>query len=283
MSLPPSCRFVTSASSARVQYRVQVDLFRKGLRRHKRFEVEVLYLPKSFAPALQVRPMHIDTKGSELWTRHALMPSQPSGRAASSSHESPRQMIVEVFLPSQNTISATSILPYTMRIHSASSVTSGASHNPASLALVEISIQLVRSTIVMVHGLRKRKDIVLATGVTSSDYQGVTDEGEPVSSSTPMEGVRVVNGSVEVGGRSGSELSWEFPDFVEVKYCLLASAKPPSNVRALEGAFPTFQATIDIVMKTHTRQEDFYSDEDVDTDPSVGLFDAALHDARSTQ
>ncbi|KAG8742305.1 hypothetical protein FRC10_001662 [Ceratobasidium sp. 414] len=37
MSLPPSCRFVTSASSARIQYTVQVDLFRKGLRRHKRY------------------------------------------------------------------------------------------------------------------------------------------------------------------------------------------------------------------------------------------------------
>ncbi|KAG8742304.1 hypothetical protein FRC10_001661 [Ceratobasidium sp. 414] len=146
-----------------------------------------------------------------------------------------------------------------MRIHSASSATSGASHNPASLALVEINIQLVKSTIVMVHGLRKRKDVVLATGVTSSDYQGVTDVGEPISSSTPMDGVRVVNGSVEIGGRSGSELSWEFPDFVEVK------------------------AAIDIVMKTHSRQEELYSDEDVDTDPSVGLFGAALHDGRGMQ
>ncbi|KAG8681111.1 hypothetical protein FRC09_017753, partial [Ceratobasidium sp. 395] len=283
MSLPPSCRFVTSASSARIQYRVQVDLFRKGLRRHKRFEVEVLYLPKSFAPALQVRPMQIDPKSSEQWTRHVLMPAQLSSRASTSRHESPREMVVELFLPSQDTISASSVLPYTMRIHSASSATSGASHNPASLALVEVSIQLVKSTIVIVHGLRKRKDVILATGTTSSDYQGTTtDEGEPVSSSSPMDGVRVVNGSLEVGGRIGSELSWEFPDFVEVKYCLIVSAKPPSNVRALEGAFPTFQTTIDIVMKTHTRQEELYSDEDVDTDPSIGLFDAALHDARSS-
>ncbi|KAG9123261.1 hypothetical protein FRC07_015179 [Ceratobasidium sp. 392] len=281
MSLPPSCRFITNVSSARVQYRVQVDLFRKGLRRHKRFEVEVLYLPKSFAPTLQVRPIQIDTKSSEQWTRHALMPAQPSGRA---SRESPRELVVEFFLPSQDTLSATSVLPYTMRIHSASSAASSASHNPASLALVEVSIQLVKSTIVIVHGLRKRRDIVLATGVTSSDYQGTTvDDSEPVTSSSSMDGVRVVNGSLEVGGRSGSELSWEFPDFVEVKYCLIVSAKPPSNVRALEGVFPTFQTTIDIVMKTHTRQEEPYSDEDVDTDPSIGLFDAAMNDSRSSQ
>ncbi|KAG8681300.1 hypothetical protein FRC09_017579, partial [Ceratobasidium sp. 395] len=284
MLLPPSCRFITNVSTARIQYRVQVDLFRKGLRRHKRFEVEVLYLPKSFAPALQVRPMQIDPKSSEQWTRHVLMPAQLSSRASTSRHESPREMVVELFLPSQDTISASSVLPYTMRIHSTSSATSGPSHNPASLALVEVSIQLVKSTIVIVHGLRKRKDVILATGTTSSDYQGTTtDEGEPVSSSSPMDGVRVVNGSLEVGGRIGSELSWEFPDFVEVKYCLIASAKPPSNVRALEGAFPTFQATIDVVMKTHTRQEELYSDEDADTDPSIGLFDAALHDARGSR
>jgi hypothetical protein len=59
---------------------------------------------------------------------------------------------------------------------------------------------------------------VLASGVTSSDYQGVTtEEGKPISTSSSMDGVRVLNGSLEVGGRSGSELSWEFQDFVEVK------------------------------------------------------------------
>ncbi|QRW12792.1 hypothetical protein RhiLY_11791 [Ceratobasidium sp. AG-Ba] len=162
-------------------------------------------------------------------------------------------------------------------------MTAGTSRNPASLALVEVSIQLIKSTIVMVHGLRKRKDVVLAIGVVTSDYQGVTtDEGDPASSSTPMEGVRVVNGSLEVGGRSGSELSWEFENFVEVKYCLLASAKPPSNVRALESAFPTCQVTIDVVMKTHARQEELFSDEDIDTDPSIGLFTAALDGATSS-
>ncbi|QRV84162.1 hypothetical protein RhiJN_12178 [Ceratobasidium sp. AG-Ba] len=85
----------------------------------------------------------------------------------------------------------------------------------------------------------------------------------------PHGGCRVVNGSLEVGGRSGSELSWEFENFVEVKYCLLASAKPPSNVRALESAFPTCQ-------------EELFSDEDIDTDPSIGLFTAALDGATSS-
>ncbi|QRV98197.1 Asp domain protein [Ceratobasidium sp. AG-Ba] len=278
MSLPPSCRFVTNLATARVQYRVQVDLFRKGLRRHKRFEVEVLYLPKSFAPVLETRPMHVDNKSgtSDLWTRHALMPVQPVGRVKEALPEM-------LFIPSQNTLSAMSVLPYTMRIQSPSSVTAGVSRNPASLALVEVSIQLIKSTIVMVHGLRKRKDIVLAMGVVTSDYQGVTtDEGDPASSSAPMEGVRVVNGSLEVGGRSGSELSWEFENFVETKYCLLASIKPPSNVRALESAFPTCQVTIDVIMKTHTRQEELFSNEDIDTDPSIGLFTAALDDATSS-
>lgn len=105
-----------------------------------------------------------------------------------------------------------------MRIHSVSSVVSRASNTPASLALVEINVQLVKSVIVSVHGLRKRKDTIVASGITTSDYQGTSaEEGDPSSSSSALEGVRVINGSLEADGRSGSELSWEFQDFIEVK------------------------------------------------------------------
>ncbi|KAF8608207.1 hypothetical protein BDV93DRAFT_603065 [Ceratobasidium sp. AG-I] len=280
--LPPSCRIAGNESVARVQYGLQVDLFRKGLRRHKRFEVEVLYLPKSFAPALHNRPIHMDNKsGDSDWARHVLMPVH-AGRSNVPNPEVPWEMMVELFLPSQTTFTATSIVPYTMRIHSVSTGTSPTPHNPASLALVEVSVQLIKSTIVMVHGIRKRRDIVLASGITSSDYQGANaGEGDPGSSSSALDGVRIVNGSLEAGVRSGSELSWEFQDFIEVKYCLIVSAKPPANVRALEGAFPTFQVNIDVSMKTHTKQEDIESADYIDSDPSIGLFDVALRQIRS--
>ncbi|KAH7334917.1 hypothetical protein B0J17DRAFT_630874 [Rhizoctonia solani] len=270
--LPPSFRLGTGEISARIQYRLQVDLFRKGLRRHKRFETEVVYLPKSFALALQARPMHIDNKmgDSDGWTRHVLPPTHPSGRSNAPRAEVPWEMVVELFLPSRLVLTANSIVPYTMRIHSVSSAISGASNTPASLALVETHLQLVKSTIVFVHGLKKRKDVVLASGAASSDFQGTSvDEGDPSSSSSALEGVRVINGSLEVGGRTGSELSWKLQDFVEVQHCLIAVAKPPPNVRALEGAFPTFRTIIDVEMKTHATSED---DMDIDTDPSVGLF-----------
>jgi hypothetical protein len=95
---------------------------------------------------------------------------------------------------------------------------SRASHTPASLALVEVSVQLVKSTIISVHGLIKRSDTIIARGTTSSDYQGTNaDGGDPSSSSSTLEGVRVINGNLEVDGRSGSELSWECQDFVQVK------------------------------------------------------------------
>lgn len=112
-----------------------------------------------------------------------------------------------------------------MRIHSVSSGISPTPHNPASLALVEVSVQLVKSTIVLVHGIRKRRDIVLASGITSSDYQGANaGEGDPGSSTTALDGVRVVNGSLEMGVRSGSELSWELRDFIEVKVRMYAGS-----------------------------------------------------------
>lgn len=66
-----------------------------------------------------------------------------------------------------------------------------------------------------------------------------------------------------------------------LQYCLVVSAKPPANVRALEGAFPTFQVTIDVSMKTHTKQGGIESTDHIDTDPSIGLFDAALDQIRS--
>lgn len=278
-ALPPSFRLASGELSARVQYRLQVDLFRKGLRRHKRFEVEVLYLPKSFAPVLHTRPMHVDTKvgDSDAWARHVLLPTHPPGRSNAPNAETPWEMVVELFLPSRLMLTATSTVPYTIRIHSVSSVVARASNTPASLALVEVSIQLVKSVIISVHGLRKRKDTIIATGTTSSDYQGTSaDEGDPSSSSSALEGVRVINGNLEADGRSGSELSWEYQDFIEVKYCLIASAKPPANVRALEGAFPTFRATMDVDMKTHARIGELGGADEVDTDPSVGMFAAGL-------
>ncbi|CAE6500628.1 unnamed protein product [Rhizoctonia solani] len=272
--LPPSFRLGTGEISARIQYRLQVDLFRKGLRRHKRLEAEVLYLPKSFASALRARPMHIDNKAgdSDGWARHMLSPIHPPGQSNTPRTEIPWEMIVELFLPSRLILTANSIVPYTMRIHSVSSGISQTVNTPASLALVEVQIQLVKSIIVFVHGLKKRKDVILASGAMSSDFQGTNaDEGDPSSSSTALEGVRVINGSLEVGGRTGSELSWELQDFVEIKYCLIAVAKPPPNIRALEGVFPTFRTTIDVEMKTHTQTGEHNAD-DVDTDPSVGLF-----------
>ncbi|KAJ1306206.1 hypothetical protein OPQ81_010915 [Rhizoctonia solani] len=277
--LPPSFRLGAGELSARIQYRIQVDLFRKGLRRHKRFETEVIYLPKSFAPALHVRPMHIDNKmgNSDGWARHVLPPIHPSGRSNAPRAEVPWEMVVELFLPSpgQLVLTADGVIPYTFRIQSVSSAVARASNTPASLALVETHLQLVKSTIVSVHGLTKRKDVILASGTVSSDFQGTNaDEGDPSSSSSVLEGVRVVNGSLEVGGRSGSELSWELQDFIEVKYCLIAVAKPPPSVRALEGAFPTFRTTLDVEMKTHTKGSEYNAD-DIDTDPSVGLFNTS--------
>lgn len=56
----------------------------------------------------------------------------------------------------------------------------------------------------------------------------------------------------------------------------MVSAKPPVNVRALEGAFPTFRVTIDVDMKTHARVGELDGVDEVDTDPSVGLFTAGL-------
>ena len=77
----------------------------------------------------------------------------------------------------------------------------------------------------MVHGIRKRRDLVLASGITSSDYQGANaGEGDPGSSSSALDGVRVLNGSLETGVRSGSELSWEFQDFIEVKVRVYAGS-----------------------------------------------------------
>ncbi|CAE6512685.1 unnamed protein product [Rhizoctonia solani] len=289
VGLPPSFRLRTGEISARIQYRLQVDLFRKGLRRHKRFETEVVYLPKSFALALQARPMHIDNKmgDSDGWTRHVLPPTHSPGLSKAPHAEAPWEMVVEFFLPSRLVLTANSIVPYTIRIHSVSSAISRISNTPASLALVETHLQLVKSNIVFVHGLKKRKDVILASGTASSDFQGTSadeasgtassdfqgtsaDEGDPSSSSSALEGVRVINGSLEVGGRTGSELSWELQDFVEVKHCLIAIAKPPPNVRALEGAFPTFRTIIDVEMKTHATTSEH--DMDIDTDPSVGLF-----------
>ncbi|CUA71717.1 hypothetical protein RSOLAG22IIIB_04764 [Rhizoctonia solani] len=211
---------------------------------------------------------------SDRWSRHVLPPTHPSGRSNNPRAEVPWEMIVELFLPSQLVLTANSVVPYNMRIHSVSSTISRGSHTPASLALVEVQLQLVKSTIVYVHGLKKRKDVILASGAVSSDFQGTnTDDGDPSSSSSALEGVRVINGSLEVGGRTGSELSWELQDFVEIKYCLIAVAKPPPNVRALEGVFPTFRTTIDVEMRTHTKASEHDTDE-TDTDPSVGLFRA---------
>jgi hypothetical protein len=115
-------------------------------------------------------------------------------------------------------LAANSVVPYTIRIYSVSSGASRTSNISASLALVETQLQLVKSTIVAVHGLKKRKDVILASGTVTSDFQGTnTDEGDPTSSSSALEGVRVINGSLEVAGRTGSELSWELQDFIEVK------------------------------------------------------------------
>ncbi|CAE6526917.1 unnamed protein product [Rhizoctonia solani] len=252
--LPPSFRLASGELSARIQYRLQVDLFRKGLRRHKRFETEVIYLPKSFALALRARPMHIDNKmgDSDGWTRHVLPPTHPPGRSNAPRAEVPWEMVVELFLPSRMVLTANSIVPYTMRIHSVSSTISRVSNTPASLALVESHLQLVKSIIVSVHGLQKRKDVVLASGAITSDFQGTnTDEGDPSSSSSALEGVRVINGTLE--------------------YCLIAIAKPPPNVRALEGAFPTFRTTVGVQMKTHMKASERSTD-DMDIGPSVGLF-----------
>ncbi|QRW25478.1 hypothetical protein RhiXN_07427 [Rhizoctonia solani] len=274
LELPPSFRLGTGELSARVQYRIQVDLFRKGLRRHKRFETEVIYLPKSFAPALQARSIHIDTKSDDPdgWTRQVLLPTHLPGRPNAARTEIPSEMVVELHIPSQTVLTANSVLPYTIRIHSASSTTSRASSVSVSLALVEAQLQLVRSTVVIVHGIKKRKDVVLANGTVTSDFQGTdADEGYPTSSLSTLEGVRVINGTLEVASRTGAELSWELQDFIEVKYYLIAIAKPPVNLRALEGAFPTFRVIIDVEMKTHVKLDE-HSENDIDTDPSVGLF-----------
>ncbi|CAE6425208.1 unnamed protein product [Rhizoctonia solani] len=218
--------------------------------------------------------MYVNNKAgdSDGWTQHVLPPTYPPGRSNAPRPETSSDMMVELHLPPLMALAANSVVPYTIRIYSVSSGASRTSNISASLALVETQLQLVKSTIVAVHGLKKRKDVILASGTVTSDFQGTnTDEGDPTSSSSALEGVRVINGSLEVAGRTGSELSWELQDFIEVKYCLIAVAKPPADVRALEGAFPTFRDMIDVEMKTHVKASGLSTDY-IDNDPSVGLF-----------
>lgn len=219
--LPPTQSLSQQGTYCAINYAVRVDIIRKGLRRHERIMIPIMYLPRSAPPNQpQLGLVHDPLLGYGTEEDGFVTADLRSSSSAHAALEK-LQMSAELTLPSPKI--------YTSGDHIPLILTLSCSKLPSLPPL------LAKTDSLSVHLIRKAK-IVMNTG--DSVQETLVSEAELRHTDNSAEGVSRLHWALRLGGNQ-RHISWRLEGSAEVKYFARVIFKPlPSSMIK---DFPPFQ------------------------------------------
>ncbi|KAI9064271.1 hypothetical protein FKP32DRAFT_1591697 [Trametes sanguinea] len=258
--LPPSYTVYQPGVSTEIAYHLRVDVVRKGLRRHEKLTVPVLYLPKSrpTSPPLENIPWsaRVDGENDERVCCMQLSPTWPNRSEPHPQHleELP---VVSLTLPSTKCFASGDTIPLSLKIESPRS--------PALAKMLSYNAHL---------SLVKRQKTWLSLGKQVSVREHLLSRAGVYLADDSQEGMAYLRMELEAG-ESGRECSWRVDGAVAVEHVIRLVILPPEHLKN----FPQYRCEVPVTLTTDpfgTLQSELYAMSGVPF-PALGLNDPARH------
>ena len=226
--LPPSYATVMPGLTAECKYTIRVDMYRKGLRRHKTYvsyqscsvhwilicsfsiKAAILYLPRSTPASLIPRnPSPVSSPGGEAdetkikWKMIELSPKSPLTGKGDGPIDP--KYIIKFTLPEPLVYASASTIPFALKLRADSPV--------VPRLFTDLNVYLIKQTVVFSGAYYGVRDGIIGTAeLHQVDHEPpeCTEEGEGAV------GWKVFRGSV-TSKREGGETSWEVPGLINMK------------------------------------------------------------------
>ncbi|KAI8998787.1 hypothetical protein BD414DRAFT_552689 [Trametes punicea] len=258
--LPPSYTVYQPGVSTEIAYQLRVDVVRKGLRRHEKLTVPILYLPKSRPqqPPLEHIPWssRVDGANDERVCSISLSPSWPS-RCDANSQRTEDLPTVSLTMPKSKCFASGDTIPLSLKIQSPQS--------PALAKLLSYNAHL---------SLVKRQKTWISLGRQVSVREHLLSRADVYLADDSQEGTAYLRMELQAG-EAGRECSWRVEGFVVVEHVICLVILPPEHVRNL----PTYRCEVPVTLTTDqygSLQSELLALSGVPF-PALGLSDPARH------
>lgn len=252
--LPPSQSLSQQGTHCTINYTVRVDVTRKGLRRHERITIPIMYLPRSTPPGqVQLGLIH-DLLGygtEEDWFVAVDLSSSKSARPALEK----LQISAQLTLPSPKIYTSGDSVPLVLTL--------------SCSKLPSLPQLLAKANSLSIHLIRRAE---IVTGSGDSLQETIVSKAEPKYTDNSSEGVSRSYWALQLG-KNQRHISWKINGSAEVKYLVRVAFKPLpcSMVKQL----PAFQHD-EVVKLTSDPWLDPIIAEELRHLPSLGLAPAGL-------
>ncbi|EMD38565.1 hypothetical protein CERSUDRAFT_82841 [Gelatoporia subvermispora B] len=217
-SLPPSFTAYLPGTSCEITYHLQLDIVRRGLRRHETLTIPLLYLPKSrpcSAPLRDIHPPLAPRTASDEHVRVVQIPViwHPHCCIKARRSSVPQTASILLALPSSTCFPSGDHVPLALTIR--------APHLPAfaNLLVQNLSLYLV-----------KRKKLYVDNGRRISVREQSLSHAEVLLVGDSQEGHVKIKAQVQTG-EAGKEMSFRVDGAVAVEYCIRIVIRSPANVK----------------------------------------------------
>ncbi|KAI0637123.1 hypothetical protein C8Q77DRAFT_1051341 [Trametes polyzona] len=231
-ALPPSYTVFQPGVSTEITYQVRVDVVRKGLRRHEKLPIPVLYLPKSRpkVPPLDRIPwsVRVDSSRDERVTDTPLEPTWPKGCDVNSQHQPEDLPVITLTMPTSKCFASGDTIPLSLKIE--------CPRSPALAKLLSHNAHL--------H-LVKRQKAWISLGRQVSVREQQLGRAEVYLADDSREGTAYLRMEVQAG-EAGRECSWRVEGAVSVEHVIRLVIHPPEHVKN----FPTYRCEVPVTLTT---------------------------------
>lgn len=206
--LPPTQTLSQQGTYCAINYAVRVDIIRKGLRRHERIVIPVMYLPRSTPPnQLQLGLVHDPLLGYGFEEDRFVTVDI---RSSSSAHEALEKlrMSAELTLPSPKIYTSGDSVPLVLTL--------------SCSKLPSLPPLLAKTGSLSIHLVRKAK---IVTGSGDSTQEAPVSKAELRHTDNSAEGVSRLHWALQLGGNQ-RHISWKLEGSAEVKYFIRVIFKP---------------------------------------------------------
>lgn len=252
--LPPSQSLSQQGTHCAINYTVRVDIIRKGLRRHERVTIPIMYLPRSTPPA-QIQPglIHDPLLGYEIEDRFVTVDLHGSNSAHAALEK--LQMLAQLTVPSPKIYTSGDSIHLILTL--------------SCSKLPSLPQLLAKADSLSIHLLRRAK-IMMGSG--DSLQETLVSKAELKYTDDSSEGVSILHWALGLG-KNQRHISWKVGGSAEVKYFIRVIFKPlPSSMIK---QLPAFQHD-EVVKLTSDPWLDPIMAEELRHLPSLGLAPVGL-------
>ncbi|KAL4250431.1 hypothetical protein ABKN59_003339 [Abortiporus biennis] len=219
--LPPSSTSYHGSAAAEITYTIQVDVARKGFRRHENRSTPILYLPKTrptLPPLTAIPPILPDLVVNERVRKVKVPYVWPKGHAptATTTQELPT---IHLLIPSPSCFTSGDCIPLSLSIM--------CPHAPAIPKLLTPNVGVF---------LVKKKKMWISQGREISVKEVLVSKATEFRMGDLREGTRYLTMEMQAG-EPGYESSWMLDGSVGVEYAIRVIIRPPCYAKHL----PAFQ------------------------------------------